>query len=69
MIAISTVNVRFVLFLLLSWSLISSADATLNLEDKLGQLTQNYVITRQFLFHNNFELKSIAFSSNESDAI
>jgi hypothetical protein len=44
MIAISTVNVRFVLLLLLSWSLISSADATLNLEDKLGQLTQNYVI-------------------------
>jgi hypothetical protein len=44
MIAISTVNVRFVLLLLLSWSSISSADATLNLEDQLLHLTQNYVI-------------------------
>lgn len=52
MIAISTVNVRFVLLLLLSWSSISSADATLNLEDQLLQLTQNYVI--KFIFHYNF---------------
>jgi hypothetical protein len=43
MIAILTVNVRFVVLLLLGGSSVSSADATLHLEDQLRQLTQNYV--------------------------
>ncbi|EFX82286.1 hypothetical protein DAPPUDRAFT_241573 [Daphnia pulex] len=56
MIAISTVNVRFVVLLLLSWSSVSLADATLNLEDQLRTLTQNYMQFKESV-ETNFEAK------------
>ncbi len=62
MIAISTVNVHFLVLLLLGGSSVSSADATLNLEDQLRQLTQNYVNSLIFFFVSFFQLKLIGFS-------
>jgi hypothetical protein len=60
MIAISTVNVRFVVLLLLSWSSVSLSTATLNLEDQLRTLTQNYVNSISF-FISFFPFKLIGF--------
>jgi hypothetical protein len=68
MIAISTVNVRFVVLLLLSWSSVSLAAATLNLEDQLRTLTQNYVNSIS-LFISFFPLKLIGFFLPIADAI
>lgn len=68
MIAISTVNVQLVVLLLLGWSSVSLADATLNLEDQLRQLTQNYVNSISF-FIFFFQLKLIGFFLPIADAI